>query len=380
MHWQRFSLQPYNFYAKGVLMNLKSFIYFALVDEVRAPGVAKKIKNTVLAAKECGLASEKRIYKNQLSGMLRFLVDLWRSNSDVVMIRFSDLAFPLVFFVMVALRIRGTKIIVDVPTPRVVGLKEMDVSISKPIVRFFRKAITYFSASWVLLPASLIVQYADEGWWFSLGLRNKTYKIGNGILIDGSTPLSGGRWPADAVSLIGVAQLANWHGYDRLLKALAMAKKEDCTYKITLTIVGEGEELAALKRLASDLDLNDVIFTGRLSGKDLDSAFEGAHFGVSSLGLYRKGLNEASDLKTREYMARGLCVIGAGRDPDFETVSPYRFEVSNSDSVQDLARLLTGLKNLSLPPPEEVRRFAQEKLSLGAKLNGILEAICDRPS
>lgn len=361
-------------------MNLKSFIYFALVDEVRAPGVAKKIKNTVLAAKECGLTSEKRIYKNQLSGMLRFLVDLWRSNSDVVMIRFSDLAFPLVFFVMVALRIRGTKIIVDVPTPRVVGLKEMDVSISKPIVRFFRKSITYFSASWVLLPASLIVQYADEGWWFSLGLRNKTYKIGNGILIDGSTPLSGGRWPADAVSLIGVAQLANWHGYDRLLKALAMAKKEDCTYKITLTIVGEGEELAALKRLASDLDLNDVIFTGRLSGKDLDSAFEGAHFGVSSLGLYRKGLNEASDLKTREYMARGLCVIGAGSDPDFETVSPYRFEVSNSDSVQDLARLLAGLKNLSLPPPEEVRRFAQEKLSLGAKLNGILEAICDRPS
>ena len=94
--------------------------------------------------------------------------------------------------------------------------------------------------------------------------------------------------------------------------------------------------------------------------------------GVSSLGLYRKGLSEASDLKTREYLARGLCTIGVGKDPDFDENSKYRFVVSNSDSIDDIVNLLIELKNINLPNRQEVRNYAIENLTFEKKLLKVL--------
>lgn len=57
-----------------------------------------------------------------------------------------------------------------------------------------------------------------------------------------------------------------------------------------------------------------MIFTGFLKGEELNAQFKNANIGISILALYRKSLNGASDLKTREYMSKGLTVIGTGAD------------------------------------------------------------------
>lgn len=355
-------------------MKYRSFSYYALVNRFNSPGVAKKIDDTVLAAGHIGLDASCNLYPTNRSGVFCFFLKLLKEDSDIIMIRFSDLVFPLVFFVMLIQRLRGRIIIIDVPTPRVVSLKEMDSAIKNPTLRVLRKMLTVVSAAWVLYPANKVIQYAEESAWFTLGVKNKTLKIGNGILIDDEITLTQAVWPNKELQLIGVAQLAKWHGFDRILKAIALLNKKNLTYRVAFTIVGDGGELGYLRALTRELGLGaQITFTGMLLGSDLDQFFTQAHIGISSLGLYRKGLTEASDLKTREYMARGLPVIGVGADPDFEKDSAFRFVVANDESIEELAELIASFADSKLPLPTDVRRFAEERLSLESKLSKILE-------
>lgn len=360
-------------------MKFKSLGYFALVDVIKSPGVTQKIKNTVFAAEENGLIASDSIYPTNFSGVTVFLRSLVMSNCDVIVIRFSDLVFPLVFFVMLVLRLRGKKVVVDVPTPRVTGLKEMDSMIRSPLKRTIRKLISYASSSWVLMPANLIIQYADEGRWFSMGLIKKTLKMGNGILITDQIPLTKAVWPSKTLNLIAVAQLADWHGYDRMLFALSELKNHKLPCEIIFTVVGDGEALSSLKSISSELNLDNVRFTGRLTGVSLEKEFESTQIGVASLGLYRVGLKEAAVLKVREYLVRGLPVIAVGRDPDF--VSKYskkfRFMVPNNAEIDHIVSLL--LKIISgetlIPSPITCRKFAEENLDLKAKIKLILSRL-----
>lgn len=357
-------------------MIAKSLNYFALVSREKSPGVAKKIDNTVIAASNIGLIAHGYCYPTSLNGVKSFFKALFKNRADLVMIRYSDLVSPIVFLLMIFLRLRGVKIIIDVPTPRVIGLQEIDTAVKNKILRFLRKSLMICTGGWIFYPAHRVVQYANESWWFELGVKKKTLKIGNGILIDDQLPLVQSVWPAEELKLIGVAQLANWHGYDRLIRALAVINEQALPYKVSFTIVGDGHERPVLETLVKQLGLEDqVVFTGMLTGKELDKAFSDKHIGVSSLALYRKGLNEASDLKTREYIARGLPVIGVGDDPDFEKGSPYRILVSNDESIDGIVNTFKELESTPFFKTSELREFSKSKLSLESKLQLILNGL-----
>lgn len=357
-------------------MKFNSLEYFALVDIKQSPGVARKIEGTVEAAQKMGMTATTCIMPKNVKGVAILFRRLFFTESSVVVIRFSDLIFPIVFFVMIWLRIRRKKIVVDVPTPRSKGLIEIGIVLSNPVKRNLRKFISYASASWILLPASLIIQYADEGQYFSFGLSRKTIKIGNGINIKDDTPIANSQWPNPTINLIAVAKLSNWHGYDRLLYALAELEKKQSISRFSLKIIGDGCALGDLKKITRDLQIKSVEFTGQLTGKNLDDAFLGAHVGVASLGLYRIGLNEASVLKTREYMARGLPVIAAGDDPDFGRDCRFRVSVENCNETESLVTALEELPQLlSELNAGAIRRYALDHLTLEAKLKMILQKI-----
>jgi len=356
-------------------MKKRTFTYYALIDEEKSPGVAKKIEQTVSSVKKIGIDAKKNIQKNKFHGIIESLSALKKDNSDIIMIRFSDLSFPFLFPLLLTKKLKGKKIIVEIPTPRKIGLNEIETLKVSRLQKNLRKLINYLSGSWILIPANLIIQYSTEGRWFEFGTSRKTIKMGNGITISDSTPLSKATWPNQTLNLIAVAQLAEWHGYDRILRALSVAAQKNLSYTINLTIVGDGEPLQRLQELSKELKLSNVRFTGRLTGTDLDKEFEGKHLGIASLGLYRIGLHEASVLKAREYMARGLCVIGTGSDPDFDENSQYRILAENSDEIESLVKILCSFNSRKIPSPEDTRAYAKLNLTLEGKMKKIIDLV-----
>lgn len=352
-------------------MKHKKLSYYSYGSE-NFPGVMKKIDNTVKAAQNLGLQAEHKAYKS--ADKYKSWKAMLSDDADIIFIRFSFLIQTLLFPIVLIKRLQGKKIIIDVPTPRAIALNEMRGAQVKNLK--IKIVWNYIFSSWILFPANLIIQYAEESNFFSFGLRSKTLKMGNGILIDDSIKVVKQQKQTNKINLIAVASIAFWHGYDRLLKAMALAKKNYPNIDINLIIVGDGELLPELKQLADQLDLNaKVRFTGALYGQELEAVYEGANIGISSLGLFRIGLDEASVLKTREYIAKGLCVLGAGKDPDFPESSPYRFLVPNNESIEPIAEMLVKLAQSDLPEPEEVRAYAELHLAFEGKLKKMLAAV-----
>ncbi len=73
----------------------------------------------------------------------------------------------------------------------------------------------------------------------------------------------------------------------------------------------------------------NVTHHGELGSSDYVPILANATVGLSTLALYSKGMQEASPLKSREYLARGLPVIGAYEDTDIPDDSPVYLKLPN---------------------------------------------------
>lgn len=73
----------------------------------------------------------------------------------------------------------------------------------------------------------------------------------------------------------------------------------------------------------------NVTFHGELASDAYLPILARADVGLGSLALYLNGMDEASPLKTREYLALGLPVVGGYRDTDLPDDSPVFLRVPN---------------------------------------------------
>lgn len=205
------------------------------------------------------------------------------------------------------------------------------------------------------------------------GDRSKPYLVnGNGIDVS-SVPL---RTPpvfdGKNLDLLCVAQVAKWHGLDRLIRGIAEYKGD---VNVRLNIVGDGSEVPNLKRLVADLKLeNSVIFHGFKTGKELDEFFDMCHIAVGSLGVHRNGNNrkESSTLKAREYCARGIPFIYEIEDPEITNKIPeFVLKIPNDESPVEIHRIVEYafyvLPNVGYT--YEMRKFAEDNLDWRTKMS-----------
>jgi glycosyltransferase involved in cell wall biosynthesis len=226
-----------------------------------------------------------------------------------------------------------------------------------------------------LWPATRIVQYAPEGWWFTLGNRARTVEIGNGIDVASVEPRRRApSWPSARLRLVVVATIVRWQGYDRLLHAIrAFQDRQGRTFDADVTIAGDGPDLGALRELAATLRLQEhVTFAGTVTGEPLRVLYESSHLAVSTLGLHRKGLSRASELKAREYCAIGIPFVASSDDPDFGAGLPFRLVVSNDDRTDDLVEIISNFGRYHQRFDDEAeRRYAEDHLDWRHKLRAI---------
>ncbi len=181
--------------------------------------------------------------------------------------------------------------------------------------------------------------------------------------------------------LVGVANFGLRHAYDRVIRGLAIYRAATGRSDVVLDLIGGGELERGLRQLAAEVGVSDVVrFTGPLSGAALDSQLDGAHLGIAALGMHRIAA-ETSDLKSREYCARGLPFVTANADGDFPSTMPHAHHISADESPLDIAFLRAWCEEMASIRAEvraALRAYAEAYLSWDAKMAPVVAWLSNR--
>lgn len=229
---------------------------------------------------------------------------------------------------------KGIRILYEIPTFVKSGEKPMNL---------LRKAFSVYSDFW----ESRLTRYLDLVVLIFTGdttmdtLYGKPVAvIDNGIDVD-AIPVRRPRGHDDEVHILALASMSYWHGYDRLIRSLHGYTGDR---KVVLHMVGgnDGGMLPAWQKLAAELQVEDrVVFHGKMYGEALDEMFDLCDVGTNALAQFRKNLSATSELKVREYTARGLPFLCSVEDPALAHAGePFWLTVANDDSVPDMEQIV----------------------------------------
>lgn len=192
-------------------------------------------------------------------------------------------------------------------------------------------------------------------------------------------------------SMIAVAEVHFWHGYDRIIKGLSdyYASRESINSSIIahtnssngkvevhFNIVGEGSipDRDALIKLTKEFSMEKYVhFHNNQYGQSLDSLFEQNHFAIASLGRHRTGISHIKTLKNREYAARGVPFAYSENDSDFDGM-PYIFKVSPDETPVNVEALLKFYLALETTP-QKIRSSIEGKLSWDVQMKRVLSSV-----
>lgn len=195
-----------------------------------------------------------------------------------------------------------------------------------------------------------IVTFTDYASIFGV----KTLKISNAVDASVIKLRKETNDPNADISLIGVANLAFWHGYDRLLYGLKNYYNQGGLKQILFKIVGEGNatERARLKEIVAECDLKDKVhFYGNKSGEELDILFNQSNFAIGCLGCHRKDIVQVKSLKNVEYAMRGIPFVYSEINEDFDNKA-YVYKVPADDSPINIHDLLNFISELKYNPSD----------------------------
>ena len=167
-----------------------------------------------------------------------------------------------------------------------------------------------------------------------------------------------------------IAKFSPWHGYERLIKGLHTYYSNGGEQSVRVLMVGDGPEKEYYESLVQEYSLNDhVTFTGQLLGDQLNEIYEKTDIGCCSLGRYKSGINVIGDLKSREFMAKGIPMILGCKIDVLEGIEyPYAIEFPNDDSPIDIGRIIefyTVLQNIGLRVyTESIRKYAEKSVDM----------------
>ncbi|MDU2240723.1 MAG: glycosyltransferase [Paenibacillus sp.] len=127
-----------------------------------------------------------------------------------------------------------------------------------------------------------------------------------------------------------------WQGLDEIARLAAV--KPDWRFDII------GPERGELEAAGLQVPAN-MAFHGQLTRDRYQPLLDRADLAIGTLALYRKGMEEASPLKVREYLANGLPVIAAYRETDFPEPVPFFLELPGEP--ESVVRHLSAIESFA---------------------------------
>ena len=330
-------------------------------------GISKKISYQVNAFKKCAAEvhlcymDEKNSKKRQIDNLviadygnsffskLRKRIDFssiskYVKNNyiDFVYIRSNHNANPFIINMVRRIKKYGAKVVMEIPTYPYDSEYEAQ-GMSKQIFfdRLFRKSLAK--------QLDAIVTFSDYDKIFG----QRTIRISNGIDFDSVKMKSCINDTTKELNLIGVAEIHEWHGFDRIVKGLADYYSKPQEYIVRFHVVGyffsPGIEYKFKKNISDNQLENYVILYGKKHGTELDNLFDKCDFGIGSLGRHRVGIDKIKTLKNREYAARGIPFIYSETDSDFDSKS-YVLKAPADESPIEIQRIIDFYNSNKMSP------------------------------
>ena len=200
--------------------------------------------------------------------------------------------------------------------------------------------------------------------------------IDNGVTIE----LFNQRQPAshNGINFVAVGNMSDWHGFDRVIVGLSQFDEKD---DINFYIVGpDGDgSLEKWKKLTENLGLTErVHFTGPKFGEELVGLLNKCDVAFASLGMYRTGCFNASVLKSREYMSRGIPFVYAVNDPVLDSApTKYALKIPNDSTPVDISQVIRfakGFNNLGIMT-SEMRDYAVKYMSWEGQFKKVFSSL-----
>lgn len=218
-----------------------------------------------------------------------------------------------------------------------------------------------------------IVTFSREPW--ILGIP--TILTDNGVDV-AAVPLLPKPRADGVLRLFGLANLSFWHGYDRVIEGMARYYADGGKAEVRFDVVGTGAALAQLQALAATHGLDEhVCFHGARRGPELDALLSQADVGISSIGMHRLDV-DTSNLKSREFCARGLPFVIAYPDRDFPPELPFAYHAATDDTALDIQDVISFHRRLLAADPEyrdRMRAYAEQHLDWSVKMEPVLNAL-----
>ena len=360
------------------------YIYSSNDKDYKANGEAKKVLSQVKAFKKAGVEIEfldiildrkidKVLYRMPFSGVYpkEFVNKCEKEvvDSDFVFIR-KNIFDGTYYKLLKAIKKANPKIKIIVEIPTYPYFQEWNRFIDKPLIWKEKCVIPKVAAEKLV---DYYLTLTDDKEIFGI----PTIKFSNCISVDDYTPKKCLQ-KADEIHLIGVALLANWHGFDRLINGMKeyYQKGKGNETKVVFHIVGDGPELNNYIRTVEQCNLkNYVIFEGKHKGEELDHLYDISNIGIGSLGMYRIGLEKATSLKLREYCAKGIPFIKANDDEVFNDYE-YCLSFPNNDEPIDISKIVSWSSAIDYEKAaSSMREYAACNLDWGRYIQDILDKI-----
>ena len=180
------------------------------------------------------------------------------------------------------------------------------------------------------------------------------------------------------IVLIGVSIMAIWHGYERILEGLFNYYSNKGEYDFLFKIVGEGNEKNRYQLLTLKYGLQSrVEFCGMLGGEELNKQYALADIAVSSLGLYKTGIQDVTPIKGAEYCARGLPFICGYHDMRFPDEADYIMTVPNNSEPVNMYQVIDFYEHITAQEgyQKKMRNYALEHFTWDSIMDPIVELL-----
>ena len=332
-------------------------------------GISKKISYQVDAFKKCGMNvhlcymdekdTKKRIidgdviadYGNGLLSKILKRTDfsaisnyVKKNQIDLVYIRSNHNANLFTINMVKKMKAYGAKVVMEIPTyPYDNEYKAQGISRQIFQDKIFRNQLAKH--------LDAIVTFSD----FDKIFGQRTIKISNGIDFDSVKMKTTINDTSKELNLIGVAEIHEWHGFDRIVRGLADYYSKPQDYLVEFHVIGyffSKEIEDEFRKIISDNHMeNYVILYGKKHGTELDNLFDKCDFGIGSLGRHRVGIDKIKTLKNREYAARGIPFIYSETDSDFDP-KPYVLKAPADESPIEIQRIIDFYKRNTMSPIE----------------------------